>query len=64
MEMNIEMGINRKPRLSSTAYNSLQSFTEFKAHFHHVYMKAQKDTFKMWHDLPYLREISMILVRW
>lgn len=54
MEMNIRMGINRKPRLLPTVYNSLQSFVEFKADFHHVFIKARKDPMKMWHELPYL----------
>jgi len=35
-------------------YNSLQSFSEFKADFHHVYIRARKDLAKMWHELPYL----------
>jgi len=54
MEMNIRMGINCKPRLSPTVYNSLQSFTEFKADFHHVYIRVRKDPMKAWHELPYL----------
>ena len=54
MEMNIRMGINRKLWLSPTIYNSLQSFVEFKANFHHVYMRACKDPVKKWNELPYL----------
>lgn len=46
MEMNIRMGITRKPRLSPTVYNSLQSFTKFKEDFHHVYIRAHKDPTK------------------
>ena len=52
--MNIRMGINRKLRLSPTAYNSLQSFAEFKVDFHHVFIRVWKDATKTWHDLPYL----------
>jgi len=33
-------------------YASLQSFTEFKVDFHHVFIKAQKDPMKIWHNLP------------
>jgi len=54
MEMNIKMGINCKPRLSLTVYNSLQIFTEFKADFHHVFIKVQKDPTQTWRELPYL----------
>lgn len=54
MEMNIKMGINRKPRLSPTIYNSLQSFAEFKENFHHVYIRARKDPMNTWHELLYL----------
>jgi len=43
MEMNIKMGINHKPLLSPTVYNSLQSFAEFKKDFHHIYLRACKD---------------------
>jgi len=54
MEMNIGMGINCKPRLSPTVYNSLQSFTEFKVAFHHIYIKVWKDPTKTWHEVLYL----------
>ena len=54
MELKIKMGINCKPWLSSTVYNNLQSFTEFKVDFHHVYIRARKDPTKKWNELPYL----------
>jgi len=60
MEMNIRMGINRKPRLSPIVYNSLQSFVEFKANFCHVFIRAWKDPTKTWHDLPYLATNDVI----
>jgi len=60
MEMNIRMGINRKPRLSPTIYNSLQSFIEFKVDFHHVYIKVHKDPVKKLNDLPYLATNNVI----
>lgn len=43
MEMNIWMGINCKPRFFPIVYASLRSFVEFKADFHHVFIKARKD---------------------
>jgi len=46
MEMNLRMGINYKPRLSPTVYNSLQSFVEFKADLHSIYIRARKDPAK------------------
>jgi len=52
--MNIRMGINCNPKLSPTVYNNLQIFTEFKAVFHHVYIRACKDPTKTWNELPYL----------
>lgn len=60
MEMNIGMGINCKLWLSPTIYNSLQSFVEFKADFHHVYIKAGKDPVKAWKELPYLATDDVI----
>ena len=54
------MGINRKPRLSPTIYTSLQSFTEFKADFHHVFIMARKDPTKTWNNLPYLETYDVI----
>ena len=53
MEMNIRMGINHKPQLSPIVYNSLQSFTEFKADFHQVYIRTRKDVAKACKELPY-----------
>lgn len=54
MEMNIRNGINHKVQLSTTVYNNLHSFMEFKVEFHHVYIRAHKDLAKTWHELPYL----------
>ena len=67
MEMNIQMAINHKPWLSPTIYASLQSFAEFKADFHHVFIRVLKDPTKTWHDLPYLATddvISAVLESW
>ena len=44
MEMKIRMWINRKPRLSPTVYNNLQSFVEFKADMHNIFIRARKDS--------------------
>ena len=46
MEMNIRMWINHKSQLSATIYNSLQSFAEFKADMHNIYIRACKDSTK------------------
>ena len=54
MEMNIRMGINYKPQLSSIVYTSLQSFTEFKVEFHHIYLRVCKDPANKWNKLPYM----------
>ena len=54
MEMNIRMWINHKPRLSPTLYNSLQSFAEFKADMHKIYIRARKDLTKQWTNLPFV----------
>lgn len=54
MEMNIRMGINHNPWLSLTFYNNLQSFIEFKADFHHIYLRMFKDPMKKWNELPYM----------
>lgn len=60
MEMNIRMGINCKPQLSPTIYNSLQSFAEFKVDFLHVYIRARKDPAKKWNELSYLATDDVI----
>ncbi len=60
MEMNIRMGINRKPRLSPTVYNRLQSFVEFKVDFHHIYLRARKDLTKKWSELPFIATDDVI----
>ena len=60
MEINIRMGINCKLWLSPTRYTSLQSFVEFKADFHHVFIGARKDPMKTWHNLLYLANGDVI----
>jgi len=62
MEMSIRMGINHKLQLSPIVYASLQSFARFKADFHHVFTKAQKDSTNTWHSLPYLGIDDVIFV--
>lgn len=54
MEMNIRMGINHKPWLSPIIYNNLQSFAEFKANFHNIYIRAHKDPTKKWSELSFI----------
>ena len=60
--MNIIMGINHKPWLSPTIYNSLQSFVEFKVNFHHMYIKARKHPMKKWNELSYLTTDDVIFI--
>lgn len=36
-----------------TVYNSLQSFSEFKVEFHHIYIMACKDLVNKWNELMY-----------
>jgi len=43
MEARICMWINRRPCLSPTVYNSLQSFAYFKVNMHNVYIRVWKD---------------------
>jgi len=54
MEMNLRMGINRKPPLSPTVSNILQSFTEFKVDLHNISIKARKDPTNQWRELPFI----------
>lgn len=60
MEMDIKMGINRNLQLSPTVYNRLQSSMEFKAVFHHVYIRAHKDPMKKWNQLSYMATSDVI----
>lgn len=60
MEMNLRMGINCKPRLSLTTYNSLQSFSEFKADLHSIYIRARKDSTKQLRELPFVAMDNVI----
>ena len=54
------MGINCKPQLFPTVYNSLQSFEEFKVEFHHVYVRACKNPTKKWNEFMYLATDDVI----
>jgi len=58
--MNIRMGINRKPRLSPTVFNNLQSFAEFRADFHTIYIRVCKDPTKKWSELPFIATDDVI----
>ena len=60
MEMNIRMGINCKPQLSPTVYNSLQGFAEFKADFHNIYLKTRKHPTNKWSVLLFIAIDDMI----
>jgi len=54
VEASIWMWINQRPRLSPTMHNSLQSFADFKANMHNIYIKARKDPVKQWTKLPFV----------
>jgi len=54
MEINLKIGINRKLQLSPTVFNILQSFSEFKADIHSVYIKACEDSAKQCRKLPFV----------
>lgn len=60
MEKNIRMGINLKSQLSPTIYNNLQSFAEFKADFHNIFLRARKDLAKKWNELPFIATDDVI----
>lgn len=62
MDMNIRIGINHKPRLSRTIYNSLQSFEEFKLEMHNIYIRAHKDLTKEWIKLLFVAIDNGILM--
>ena len=67
MEMNIRMAINHKPKLSPTVYANLQGYAKFKANFHNVFIRAQKELAQKWYDLPYLAiddAIDAVLNQW
>lgn len=48
------MLMNWRLRLSPTVYNSLQSFAEFKADMHNIYLRARKDPANEWKKLLFV----------
>jgi len=46
MEMSIHMAINYKSWLLSKVFDPLTEYVKFRAGFHHVSMRAQKDAEK------------------
>lgn len=48
------MAINQLPQLSPNVYDQLLEYTKFKADFHRMYIRAQKDPQQKWFDPPYL----------
>lgn len=63
MEASIQMWINRWLHLSPTVHNSLQSFADFKANMHNVYIKAHKDPTLQWTKIPFIAiDDAIILV--
>lgn len=67
MEASIHTVINHKPRLSSTVFEQLSGYVEFKANFHCVSVRVWKDLKKKWYDIPYLAmddATAMVLESW
>lgn len=56
------MGINHKPQLSPKVYAILKSFVEFKADFHHVFIRVRKDLVKTWHNILHLAINDVIFI--
>ena len=54
MEASIWTRISRKPRLSLTVYNWLQSMAEFKADMHNLYIQVRKDPTRAWVKLLFI----------
>lgn len=66
-EASLPIAINQKPRLSSTVNEQLLEYVEFKADFHHMYIRVRKDPQQKWFDLPYLSTddaIQEFIKRW
>lgn len=51
MEVSIWMWINKRLIVSPMMYNILNSFAEFKADMHNIYIRARKDVVKQWMKL-------------
>ena len=67
MEMNIRMAINHKQQLLPTVYTNLRGYAEFKADFHRVSIRTQKDPMQKWYNFPYLEmddAIDAVLDQW
>lgn len=62
MDASIQMWINRRSRLSPMVHNSLQSFTDFKADMHNIYIRARKYLAKQWMKLPFIATNDMIFI--
>ena len=60
MEVSIRMWINRRPCLSPLVHNSLQSFADFKADMHNIYIRARKYLAQQWTKLPFIATNDVI----
>ena len=67
VEVSLQTWINRRPCLSLTVYNTLQSVAEFKADMHNVYIQVRKDLAWAWEKLPFIttdHEIFEVMASW
>lgn len=54
IEMDLCMVISQRSRLSSTLYEQLEPYAEFKANFHNVSIRMRQDPKTAWYKSPYL----------
>ncbi len=62
IEVSIRTWIIRKPHLSPTVHNSLQSVAKFKEDMHNLYIQACKDHPRTWVKLPFIVTDDAIFV--
>ena len=54
MEASVWMWTHKQSCLSPMVYDNLQSFADFKADMHNVYIKVRKDPEQNWTKLPFI----------
>jgi len=60
MDASLRMAINQNLWLSLMVFEQLSEYAEFKADFHHVYIRARKVLQQKWFDLLYLATDNII----
>lgn len=61
------MWIKKQSHLSTSVYDSLKSFADFKIDMKNMYIRAQKDPEKKWTTLPFIaidEVVFMVLYTW